>query len=64
MRNEMLNGMTMNVNLKRIEICDLMIACTCAEYSANDGGKKWKNLHDKLEQMLNEFDAENFNEEV
>lgn len=60
----MLNEMAMDIKLKRIEICDLMMACTCAEYSANDGGEKWARLHDKLEQMLDEFDAENFNKEA
>lgn len=55
----MMNEKTMNITLSRIEVCDLLIACTTTKYSANDGGKKWAMLHDKLEQMLNEFDAEN-----
>lgn len=52
----MLNEMTVNAKLKRIEICDLMMACTAAQFGAGDGGKKWEDLHDKLKGILKEFD--------
>ena len=52
----MLNEMTVNMELKRIDICNLLLACTAAKYNANDGGKKWDELHDKLKEILKEFD--------
>lgn len=45
------------IDLTRSELCDLMIACTHAQYSAADGGKKWKALHDKLHSELDRLDA-------
>lgn len=51
------NQRTMNVKLERIDVCDLLIACTALEQET--GAKKWGRLHDKLEAALNEFDAEN-----
>lgn len=52
----MLNEMTMNLKLTRIDVCDLLLACTAAQFSANDGGQKWKDLHDKLREQLHAFD--------
>lgn len=52
----MLNEMTVNMNLQRLDICDLMLACTAAKFNANDGGKKWEKLHDKLAEILKAFD--------
>lgn len=42
--------------LRRIDICDLMLACTAARTTANDGGKKWKILHDYLADCLEDMD--------
>lgn len=54
----MRNGVHTAVRLRRIDICDLMLACTCAEFSANDGGEKWKRLREELRKQLEELDEE------
>lgn len=54
----MLNDMTVNVEIKRIELCDLLLATLAAQKCANDGGMKWMRLHDKLKNILDEFDKE------
>ena len=46
------------IKIKRIEICDLMLACLAAKEMANDGGKKWERLHDKLKKQLEELDRQ------
>jgi hypothetical protein len=54
-----LNQKTVTCKLKRIEVCDLLIACTAISSAAKkDGetGHKWDNLHDKLKQILDSFD--------
>lgn len=51
------NQRTMNVKLKRIEICDLLIACTMLEQETD--AKKWGDLHDKLMATLEAFDEKN-----
>ena len=53
----MTNQKTMNVELTRIEVCDLLLACTCLMSEKN--GKKWFTLHEKLQKQLRAFDAEN-----
>lgn len=54
------NEREMNLKLKRIEVCDLLLAC-CGAMSisreSNSSGQKWKDLHTKLYEMLLEFDA-------
>lgn len=50
------NDMTVTLKLKRIEVCDLLLACTCVSDAA-PGSKKWDELHDKLEKILDDFDA-------
>jgi hypothetical protein len=51
------NQRTMNVKLERIEICDLLIACTMLEQETD--AKKWGDLHDKLMATLEAFDEKN-----
>lgn len=51
-----LNGRTIKTNFKRIELCDLMIACTALEIET--GAEKWATLHDKIEHVIAEFDRE------
>ncbi len=54
-----LNQKTVTAKLKRIDICDLMIACTsisAAMDAANEDSTKWTALHDKLGAILAEFD--------
>ena len=54
----MRNEMKLNLQLTRLECCDLLLACTAAKYSANDGGEKWQRLHDKIETCIDEFDTQ------
>lgn len=54
-----LNQKTVTVKIKRIELCDLLIACTACSSSVKERGetgKKWDDLHDKLKAILDEFD--------
>lgn len=51
-----LNGRTIKMSFKRIELCDLMIACTALEIET--GAKKWATLHDKIEHVIADFDRE------
>lgn len=54
-----LNQKTVSLKLKRIEICDLLLACTAISDSQKRDGQtaqKWDDLHNKLEAILEEFD--------
>lgn len=51
------NERTINASLKRIDLCDLMIACTVCEMQT--GAKKWSDLHDKVEKIISAFDKAN-----
>ena len=50
------NYKIMKLELTRIEVCDLLIACLAAKELSNDGGEKWTRLHEKLKDILTEFD--------
>lgn len=54
----MRNNFKTTIEVKRIDICDLMLACLAAQEAANDGGEKWQKLHDKLQAQLDELDAQ------
>lgn len=51
------NEKTMTLKLKRIDVCDLLLACTII--SGESDATKWHKLHDLLHQALNEFDEKN-----
>ena len=51
-----LNERTINIKLKRRDVCDLLIACTWACRNADVGVEKWYRLHDLLMTQLDEFD--------
>ena len=51
------NERTMTVKLSRIEVCDLLLACSAAEEGTD--AKKWSALHDKLLNQLEAFDSKN-----
>ena len=51
-----LNGRTVTVKIKRIELCDLLLACTALS-DATENTKKWDDLHEKLKKILDDFDA-------
>ena len=54
----MLNNRTVTLKLKRRELVDLMCACTSMEFSVEEGhGKKWGALHDRLSEILKDFDT-------
>lgn len=53
----MRNQFETTIKITRGEMCDLLLACTNAEHSANDGGQKWARLHDKIKEQLEELDA-------
>ncbi len=56
------NQKNVTLKLTRIELCDLLIACnTCADLS---NAEKWAKLHDKIDNIISEFDKENLKEEV
>lgn len=54
----MRNESETSIKLRRIDICDLMMACTLTKQMANDGGKKWDKLHDFLKAKLDELDRQ------
>ena len=54
-----MNSKKMTVELSRIEVCDLLLACLAAKEIANDEGKKWTRLHDELKEQLKAFDEAN-----
>lgn len=54
----MRNSFKTTINVTRLEIVDLMMACTHAKFSASDGGEKWERLHDKLKEQLRELDEQ------
>lgn len=49
-----LNQRTITLKLTRIEVIDLMIACTAA--SEGSDAEKWNELHDKLEEYVKTLD--------
>lgn len=54
----MRNQFKTTIEVRRIDICNLMLACTLTGQSANDGGKKWERLHDELKRQLDELDKQ------
>lgn len=52
------NEFKTTIELQRIDICDLLLACTECRYLANDDGAKWQRLHDKLEKQLHKLDTQ------
>lgn len=52
-----LNERTVTLKLKRIDVCNLLLATTIL--SQNSDASKWKRLHYELKQILNEFDEKN-----
>lgn len=50
-----LNQKTVTIKIKRIDVCDLLLACSAIDKSTD--GTKWKDLHDKLKAILDEFDS-------
>ena len=53
----MTNEKTVTVKIKRIELCDLLLACTTLDVLTDENTKKWAKLHDKLKEILDDFDS-------
>ncbi len=61
----MRNHKTVNVKISRIELCNLITACTSVKINIeneNYNAQKWTELIEKLKTQLNEFDKK-FKEE-
>ena len=54
------NQKAIKAELRRIDICDLLIACTVLEQETD--AKKWGDLHDKLSNILADFDDKHIDE--
>lgn len=52
----MRNNFKTTIALRRIDICDLMIACTAAKSAS--GADKWDRLHGELKRQLDELDRQ------
>lgn len=57
MFNTPLNEKTVTVKIKRIELCDLLLACTALDNATDEETKKWAKLHDRLKEILDDFDS-------
>lgn len=51
------NENEMTITLKRIDICDLLLACISAD-EISGGAKKWMKLHDNIKEQLTKADNE------
>lgn len=51
----MRDTVTVEVEITRSELCDLILACTCANRAC--GGSKWSVLREHLIQELHDYDA-------
>ena len=54
------NEKTVTLKLKRIEVCDLLLATTLIANESD--ATKWHRLHDKLKEILEAFDEQNSEE--
>lgn len=54
------NQKNVQMNLRRIDICDLEIACSMM--AQETGADKWFDLHEKLANILADFDEKHIEE--
>ena len=54
----MRNNFKTTIDVTRLEICDLILACSAAKRCAGDDGKKWTRLRAKLKGQLKELDEQ------
>lgn len=52
-----LNQKTVTVKMKRIDLCDLMLACTVLDNATDENTTKWARLHDQLKEIIDDFDS-------
>lgn len=58
-----INQRTINAKFKRIELCDLLLACTAVSSSLKESGEtavKWDLLHDHIMQIIDDFDKKKY----
>lgn len=53
-----MNEFKTTISITRKDLCDLLLACLAARDHANDEGRKWIDLHDKLQSQLEELDEQ------
>lgn len=53
------NQKTVTLKLTRHDVCDLLLACSALDKSTDENTKKWNELHDKLKDILDDFDSKN-----
>ena len=53
----MRNSFKTTLQVRRIDICDLMLACMAAKELSN-GATKWDKLHEELKNQLKELDEQ------
>lgn len=53
----MRNEFKTTLQVRRIDICDLMLACSLAGFRFT-GAEKWNKLHDELKRQLDELDVQ------
>jgi len=56
MEEEYNNDSVITLNLKRIEVCDLLLATLAAHQGTEGRAKKWMELHEKIGKQLHETD--------
>lgn len=52
-----INAKTVTVKIKRIDLCDLLLACTVLDDATPGDVSKWGKLHEKLKEILDDFDS-------
>lgn len=52
-----MNARTVTVKMKRTDLCDLLIACTALDKGTDENTTKWAKLHDRLQEILDDFDS-------
>lgn len=54
------NQKTVSLKLTRLELCDIELACTIAYLES--GSEKWDVLHDKIANIIADFDDKHIEE--
>ncbi len=53
---KMLNEKIVTLKLTRIDVCDLLLACTALDCGTDESNTKWAELHDRVAEILKAFD--------
>lgn len=60
----MINNENVTITVKRIDLCDLLVACSVADMVTDETNTKWSDLHDKVDRLLSQFDRDYFEKNV